>query len=105
MADIIEINAQNFEDVVLKNKKPVLVDFYASWCEPCHQQNEELKNLIPKIQGKAQIVKVNVDKEQVLSSKYQVMSIPTLIIFKDGKVFHQITGVTNADNLAKKLLS
>ena len=80
-----ELNESSFDDAVLKSSKAVLVDFYASWCGPCVQQGPIIEKWADSNQDKIDVVKVNVDTAPMLASKYGVMSIPTLVVFKDGK--------------------
>lgn len=90
------ITTQNFEEEVLKSEKPVLVDFWATWCGPCMRQGP----IVEELAGEGYSVgKVDVDQEPVLAQKFQVMSIPTLIIFKDGKEAKRLVGLTAKDTL------
>ena len=90
------ITTQNFEEEVLKSEKPVLVDFWATWCGPCMRQGP----IVEELAGEGYSVgKVDVDQEPALAQKYQVMSIPTLIIFKDGKEAKRLVGLTAKDTL------
>ena len=75
----------DFDQKVINAKTPVMVDFYADWCGPCKMAAPIVDKLADEFQGKVEIVKVNVDEAQELAQKYQVMSIPTVIIFKEGK--------------------
>lgn len=95
------ITSQNFEEEVLKSAKPVLVDFWATWCGPCRRQGPIIDELAEE--GYA-VGKVDVDQEQELAQKYQVMSIPTLLIFKDGKEVNRMVGLTPKNTL-KELLA
>ena len=78
---------------IINGKEPVLVDFHATWCGPCHTQSPILKDLAPNIKGKARIIKIDVDKNQALAQQYQVRSIPTLILFKNGVAVWRHSGV------------
>ena len=91
---------QNFETEVLQAKEPVLVDFWAEWCMPCKMQGPAIDKLAAE--GYA-VGKVNVDEEGALAEAYGVMSIPTLIIFKDGKEADRMVGLQSKDVLAKSL--
>lgn len=100
---ILELNENNFETEVLKSDIPVLVDFWAAWCGPCKSIAPILEQLAEEYAGKVKIAKVNVDNNQTLAKQYQVMSIPNLVFFKDGKKADQIVGFTPKTELAKKL--
>ena len=90
------ITTQNFEEEVLRSEKPVLVDFCATWCGPCMRQGP----IVEELAGEGYSVgKVDVDQEPALAQKFQVMSIPTLIIFKDGKEAKRLVGLTAKDTL------
>lgn len=90
------ITTQNFEEEVLRSEKPVLVDFWATWCGPCMRQGP----IVEELAGEGYSVgKVDVDQEPALAQKFQVMSIPTLIIFKDGKEAKRLVGLTAKDTL------
>lgn len=91
MSEVVLTKA-SFEDEVLKSKVPVLVDFWAVWCGPCKMVAPVLTKLSEKHAGKLTVGKVNVDEQMELAEKYNISSIPTLILFKDGKVVDQIVG-------------
>jgi thioredoxin 1 len=80
----IEVTEATFEQEVLKSETPVLVDFWAEWCGPCHAVAPVLEKIVEERNGELKLVKVNIDAEQALSLRYGVMSIPTMILFKDG---------------------
>lgn len=83
---------ESFSDIV-KGDKPVLVDFYADWCGPCKQQVPILKQLTDRAGDKVRVVKINVDKAQKAANQYQIRSIPTMIMFKGGKIVWRQSGV------------
>ena len=90
---VLEINGTaQFSDTVLKSDKPVLVDFWAPWCGPCKMVAPEVEAVAKSFDGRAVVAKVNVDEQQELASRYNVMSIPTLIVFKGGDEVGRITG-------------
>ena len=95
-----EFTVQNFEAEVLQASGPVLVDFWATWCMPCKMQGPAIDKLAAE---GYQAGKVNVDEQEELAAAYGVMSIPTLIIFKDGKEAERMVGLQSKDALAKKL--
>lgn len=90
------ITAQNFEEEVLKSEKPILVDFWATWCGPCMRQGPIVEALAEE--GYA-VGKVDVDKETALAQKYGVMNIPTLLVFKNGKEAERLVGLTPKEKL------
>lgn len=90
---IFEIDDSTFDTEVLNAEKPVLVDFWAPWCGPCRAIAPLLEELAGTLGDKIKIVKCNVDDNPVTPGKFEIRSIPTLIFFKDGKVFEQIVGM------------
>ncbi len=98
----LEITQDNFQAEVLDVKgKLALVDFWAPWCGPCQMQGPIIDELAGEVGDKAVIGKVNVDDNQELAGKYGIMSIPALIIFKDGEVVDNMVGVHQKDDLLK----
>jgi thioredoxin 1 len=101
----VEINENLFEQEVIKSDIPVLVDFWAPWCGPCRSLAPVIEEITADFAGRVKVGKVNVDNNQNLARKYGVMSIPTLMIFKNGQVMGQMVGFTQKSVLAKKLES
>jgi thioredoxin 1 len=93
----------NFEQEVIKSEKPVLIDFWAVWCGPCKIIAPVVEELANEYEGKAKIGKLDVDENQQTSIKYGVRSIPTLLIFKDGKVKDTIIGAVPKAQIVQKL--
>jgi thioredoxin 1 len=89
---IVNVADSEFEKQVLKSSQPVLVDFWATWCAPCRAIAPVLEDLATQYQGKVTIAKVNIDDNQETPQQYGVRSIPTLLLFKNGKVVDQIVG-------------
>jgi len=100
--DIIKITKENFEAEVLNSDKPVLVDFWASWCGPCMMQGPVLDEMASEYDN-IKIGKINIDEQQELAIKYGVMSIPTLMFFKDGKPTDTLVGLRSKEQLAESL--
>ncbi len=98
-----EFTDQNFKKEVLESELPVLVDFWATWCGPCKMIAPVVDELAKEYSGKIKIGKVNVDECSQTATRYGVMSIPTLIFFKKGKVSDQIVGALNKPGLKKKI--
>ncbi len=98
-----ELKGSDFEEKVVKSSKPVLVDFYAPWCGPCQMLAPIIEELAKEVSDKADVYKVNVDEEGDLANQFQVMSIPTIIAFKDGKPVNQANGVQSKEALKKML--
>ena len=89
----LEFNDNNFKEEVLNSDKPVLVDFWAAWCGPCKLLGPTIEELHKEMGDKAKIGKVNVDENQALAAAYGIMSIPTVIILKGGKIVEQFIGM------------
>ncbi len=102
---LVTITDDNFEEEVLKSDKPVLIDFWATWCGPCRMIAPIVEEMATEYDGKAKIGKLDVDSNQQTSIKYGVRSIPTLLIFKNGEVKETIIGAVPKANLVAKLES
>lgn len=99
----VELNEKNFEDEVLKNDKPVLVDFWAAWCGPCRSMAPIIEEIAREFAGQVKVAKLNVDENQALTARYGIKGIPTLLFFKDGKVVDQEVGYTPKHVVVEKL--
>ena len=99
----IEFNDANFEQEVIKSDVPVLVDFWAVWCGPCKIIAPLVTELAAEYEGKAKIGKLDVDNNPQVSTQYGIRSIPTLLIFRDGKIVDQIIGAVPKQAIAQKL--
>jgi len=100
----ITLTDQNFEEEVIKSTEPVLVDFWAPWCGPCKMQGPIIDELAKDYQDKpVKIAKLNVDESPSSANKFQIMSIPTIVIFKNGKPIDQMSGVHDKNTLAEKI--
>lgn len=94
----IMANSQSFSDLVMGDK-PVLVDFYATWCGPCQMMQPILQETAQKVGDRVKIVKVDVDRNQLAANKYQVRGVPTLILFHKGKILWRQSGVVPSHQL------
>lgn len=99
----VEITDSNFQNEVLQSDKPVLLDFWAEWCGPCKMISPVVEELAKEYDGKLKVGKVDVDSNQQTSMQYGIRSIPTLLIFKGGKVVDQLVGAVPKKMLAEKV--
>lgn len=107
MADntIQAVNDGNFEAEVLtaSNSKPVMVDFWAEWCRPCHMLAPTVAEIAHDYEGKIKVMKLNVDEAMNSAGRYNIRGIPTLLVFKNGQVVEQIVGAVPKDQITKAL--
>jgi thioredoxin 1 len=104
MSDYVnEVDDKNFEAEVLQSTAPVLVDFWAEWCGPCIALGPTVEAVARDYQGKAKVVKVNVDNSNQTAQRYGIRSIPTLILFKGGDETDRVIGTTSKDRLAQMI--
>ena len=99
----LELTEKSFESEVVNASTPVLVDFWAEWCGPCKMLSPIIDAIAIELQGKLKVGKVNVDNEGNLAAKFNIMSIPTLLIFKNGEVVNQIVGAMPKEQLLAKI--
>jgi thioredoxin 1 len=99
----LEVNDTNFDDVVLKSDKPVMVDFWAEWCGPCRMIAPFVEEMSKEFEGKAIVVKCDVDNSPGVSTKFGIRNIPTVLFFKDGKVADKQIGAVPKTNFVAKL--
>jgi thioredoxin 1 len=102
-ANVKELTDTNFESEVLKSDLPTLVDFWAVWCGPCKQIAPMIEALADQFSGKLKVAKMDVDHHQIVPQQYGIRSIPTLLIFKDGKVVAQLVGAMPRTKLEAEL--
>lgn len=103
MAEVI-LNDQNFESEVLKSSVPVLVDFWAPWCGPCKMMGPIIEEIAKEMEGKpVKVAKLNVDEAAATAEKYNVMSIPTFKIFKNGEIVDDFIGAQSKEEIVKRL--
>lgn len=100
---VIELTDQNFDQQVTKSSTPVLVDLWAAWCSPCRMIAPVVEELAGKYHGKVTFGKLNVDDYPSLAAQYQIMNIPTLLLFKGGREADRIVGVQPKEELVRRL--
>jgi len=100
---VLNVTADNFETEVVNSEQPVLVDFWAEWCGPCRMVGPVIDQLATQYDGKIKIGKLNVDDQGELASKFKVMSIPTIMLFKNGEVVEKVVGARSKDEFEKMI--
>lgn len=103
MSKPLTVTDSTFEDEVVKSDKPVIVDFWAVWCGPCKMIAPILEEVATEYDGKLKVAKIDVDSNTRIASQYGIMSIPTLLFFKDGKVIDQVIGAIPKAQLVNRL--
>ena len=103
MSEIPDVTEQDFNETVLAADMPIVVDFWAEWCGPCRLVHPELEKLQAEYEGKLKVVKLNIDDAPTVSSKYGVMSIPTIALFKDGSMQSHVIGARPKDAIVEGL--
>ena len=101
--EVIKLNNENFNSEVKESNKVVLVDFYADWCGPCKMMSPIIDAIAKEVDDNFKICKLNVDEAQDIAYEYNVMSIPTLIIFKDGSVVNKLVGLQDKTEVLNNL--
>jgi thioredoxin 1 len=99
----LHVTENNFDAEVMKSTLPVLVDFWAEWCGPCRMVGPIVEEIATELNGKLKVAKINVDEAQGLAASFNVMSIPTLMVFKGGKVVAQMVGAMPKEALINKI--
>ncbi len=100
---LVKLNEGNFEREVLESSQPVLVNFWADWCQPCHAMAPAIEALASEFEGSAKVGKLNVEENSTLAERFAIHSIPSLLFLKDGKEVDRVTGVVSKEVLAEKL--
>lgn len=99
----LEFTDENFQDEVLSSDQPVLVDFWAEWCGPCKMLGPIIDELATEFDGKAKIGKVDIDTNRDAAVKYEIQSIPSIIIFKNGEITNKFVGIASKDDLSEAI--
>ena len=100
---VVNLNENNFEEEVLKSDKTVLIDFWASWCGPCKMMSPVVDQIAEEMNDTVKVGKVNIDEEQSLAVRYNVMSIPTFVVIKNGKEVGRTIGVQDKEEIKSML--
>ncbi len=103
MSHPIVLTDQSFENEVIKSDKPVLVDFWATWCAPCRMIAPALEEIAKEYDGKAKICKIDVDQNPNIASRFGIMSIPSLLFFKNGQLVDKVVGAVPKKQLVDKI--
>lgn len=103
MSSAVALSSKDFDQEVLQSDLPVLIDFWAVWCGPCKMIEPHVNAVAQDYAGRVKVLKVNIDEEREIADRYNIMSIPTLLFFKDGKVVDQIVGAVSKNAITSKL--
>jgi thioredoxin 1 len=103
--NVVILTDANFEEEVIKSAEPVLVDFWAAWCGPCQMLGPVVDQLADELSGKIKVGKLNVDENRASAGKYGIMSIPTLLLYKNGEVVEKIVGALPKQVLTSKVMA
>lgn len=103
MADVMKGSQEKFQEEVLASAFPVLVDFYATWCSHCTRLSPVLEELAAEMSGRLKVVKINVDENKELTKKYGVMSLPTMLLFKNGERIEKLMGYMPKEKIIDKV--
>ena len=101
--NVLNVTSENYESEVLKSEKTVLIDFYADWCGPCKMMSPVIDEIAEEMKENVKVGKVNVDENQDLAMEYGVMSIPTIVVLKNGEVQKTFVGVTDKEEIKNAL--
>ncbi len=100
---MVELTKENFEDIVLKSDRPVMLDFYAQWCGPCKSLIPTLENLATQYEDKVIVAKVNVDNERDITTTFGVMNLPTVLVINNQEIVEKIIGLQSKETYQKSL--
>lgn len=103
MSKVIEVTQDTFRDTVIESDKPVVVDFWATWCQPCKKLSPVIEEIAEEMGDQITVAKVDVDDQRMLGAMYQVMSIPTVMIFKGGEKVEEFQGVRPKDDIVEMI--
>lgn len=103
MSEIISLSEQSWKDEVINSESPVVVDFWAEWCAPCHMITPILEDINGEYEGKIKIGRLNVDENPTIAGEYRIMGIPTLLFFRSGKLVDKVVGVVPKKALQDKI--
>jgi thioredoxin 1 len=105
MAEVLEVNEQNFEEEIKNSDKAALLDFWAPWCGPCKMMHPIIESLAGEFEGRVVIARCNVDENPVLASQFEVTAIPTLVLLKGGEQVETMVGVTPPEEIKNRIES